>query len=89
VSPNAALKNGLKAMARYWEGGRIELVEAHEGYAHYLFDDYVGFTPRIWDDVYGGIEAVMDMMEIVRAPIETRAPSADHRRREVIVRYHF
>lgn len=89
VSPNAALRNAVKVMARYWDGGRVELVEAHEGFVHFRFDDYVGFTPRIWDDVVGGIEAVIDMMGVVRAPIETRNASADHRRLEVLLRYHF
>jgi hypothetical protein len=89
VSPSAALRNGAKVMARYWEGGRVALVEAHEGYAHFVFEDYLGFTPRIWDDVIGGIEAVVDMMDLVRLPIETRGATADGRRLEVIVRYRF
>ena len=89
VSPNAALKNGVKVMARYWEGGRVELIEGHEGYRQFRFDDYVGFTPRIWEDVIGGIEAVVDLMGVVRAPIETRGATSDHRRLDVIIRYHF
>jgi hypothetical protein len=87
VSPNAALRNGVKVMARYWEGGRVDLLEAHEGYVRFVFDDYYGFTPRMWDDVLGGIEAVVDMMGVVRAPIETRGATPDGRRLEVIIRY--
>ena len=86
VSPNAALHNGVKVMARYWEGGRVSLSEARTGYVHFVFDDFVGFTPRIVEDVVGGIEAVVDMMGVTRAPLDVR-PAADPKRFEVIIRY--
>ena len=87
VSPEAALRNAVKIMARYWEGGRVEVLEARDGHVHFLFADYHGFTPQIWSDVVGGIEPVLDLMKVTRERIEPRNVSGDGSRCEMIVCY--
>ncbi|GAB4196112.1 MAG: hypothetical protein OHK0013_02980 [Sandaracinaceae bacterium] len=85
ASPSFALTNSSKVMARYYEGGRVSVVESRDEYVHLRFDDYFGFTPRLWDDVHGGLEAIVDLMGVVRQPFEVR--HAHGPRAEFVVRY--
>ena len=85
ASPSFAMTNASKVMARYYDGGRVTVVEAREGFLHIRFDDYFGFTPRVWDDVHGGLEAIIDLMGVERDPFEVRY--AQGPRAEYILRY--
>lgn len=85
ATPAFALTNATRVMARYFDGGRISVVEARPGHVHFRFDDYEGFTPRIWEDVVGGMEAVIDMLDISRHPFEVRGTRNESR--DVIVVY--
>jgi hypothetical protein len=85
ASPSSALTNSSKVMARYYDGGRVSVVESREELVHLRFDDYFGFTPRIWDDVHGGLEAIVDLMGVARQPFEVRY--AQGPRAEIMVRY--
>lgn len=85
ASPSFALTNASKVMARYYDGGRVSVVEAREEMVHLRFDDYFGFTPRIWDDVHGGLEAIIDLMGVARQPFEVRF--AQGSRAEYVIRY--
>ncbi len=85
ASPSFTLTNGSKVMARYYDGGRVTVPEARDGFIHVRFDDYFGFTSRVWDDVHGGLEAIVELMGVEREPFEVRharGPTA-----EFILRY--
>lgn len=86
VSPEYALTNATKIMARYWDSGRVTVRDAREGRVHFVFENYEGFTPRIWEDILGGMEAVVDMMGVPREPFETRR-GATTSTFEVVARY--
>lgn len=85
ASPGFALTNATKVMARYYDGGRLTVVEARDGFVHLRFDDYLGFTPRLWEDVYGGMEGIIDLMGVVRQPFDVRG--AQGAKAEFIVHY--
>ncbi len=85
ASPNFALTNATKIMARYFDGGRVSVVEARDDMLHMRFEDYFGFTSRVWDDVHGGLEAIIDLMGVVRQPFEVR--HAQGPKAEFILRY--
>jgi len=64
VSPKRALDNATRVMARYYDGGKISVEEARDGYVRFRFDDYVGFDFRMWDDLIGGMEGVLTSMRV-------------------------
>lgn len=49
-----------RLMGLYWRGGRIERQEITKGRARMRFSDWTGFSVLIWEDIMGGIEAVLD-----------------------------
>lgn len=85
ASPSFALTNATKIMARYYDGGRVSLLEARLGYVHFRFEDYRGFTSRIWDDVHGGLQCVVDMMGVARQPFDVRGATGANA--EIVVHY--
>lgn len=76
ATPEFSMTNATKVMARYYDGGKVTVVEAREGLVHFRFDDYQGFTRRIWDDVHGGLEAVVDLLGVQRMPFDVRGGTA-------------
>jgi hypothetical protein len=66
VSPQSALSNTTKVLARYIEGGKVTVVSATDSALHLRFEEYYGFTRPLWDDMLGGMEAVLDMMKVKR-----------------------
>jgi hypothetical protein len=87
VTPESALKNSAKILARYWDGGLVTVVETREGYTHFVFDEFHGFTRRMWADFQGGIEAIIHLMKLEHEPFEVRGRSQDGPRLELILRY--
>jgi hypothetical protein len=49
-----------RLMALYWKGGKIERLEITNGRARVRFMGWPGFTALIWEDLMGGMEAVLD-----------------------------
>lgn len=88
VSPSAALANAVKVMARYWDGGRVVVREAREGLVRLGFEEYVGFTPRAWEGVAGGIEAVLALLGAQQMAVDVR-PATGGARCEITARYSF
>lgn len=88
VSPTSALTNAVKVMARYWDGGRVTVPDARDGFVRLVFDQYEGFTPRAWEGVAGGIEAVIVLLGAQRVSIDVR-PATGGARCEVTARYSF
>jgi hypothetical protein len=49
-----------RLMSLYWKGGRIERLELAPGRARVRFEGWPGFTALIWEDLMGGMEAVLE-----------------------------
>jgi hypothetical protein len=49
-----------RLMGLYWKGGTIERLEITDGKARLRFHGWPGFSALIWEDLMGGIEAVLD-----------------------------
>lgn len=49
-----------RLMGLYWKGGKIERLEITTGRAKLRFENWPGFTEFIWEDLMGGIEAVLE-----------------------------
>jgi hypothetical protein len=86
-SVESALKTATKVAARYIDGGKITLVKADEGSLHFKFEDYVGYTARMWDDFIGGIEAVLDLMKVERLPTKIISGGGDGDKLELLLRF--
>lgn len=88
VSPNSALVNATRVVARYVDGGRTTVLEAREGHVHFRFDEFHGYTHRMWEDFIGGMEAVIDLMRVQRLPTRVVSGGSDgDARLEVVIRY--
>jgi hypothetical protein len=86
LSPESALANAVKVTSRYVEGGTIRVLSSTEGQMHFRFEDYVGYTRRMWDDFLGGMEAILDLMKVQRLPSRV-VEGGDGPTFEVILRY--
>lgn len=49
-----------RLMGLYWKGGQIERLEIAPGRARVRFENWPGFTALIWEDLMGGMEAVLE-----------------------------
>lgn len=87
ATPEWALSGATRVMTRYIENTRVEVKESREGHVHYLFQDFHGYTPRMWEDFVAGIEAVIDLMRIRRLPSKVVAGGGDQPFLEIIIRY--
>lgn len=50
-----------RLMALYWKGGEIERLDIVRGRARLRFEGWHGFTSLIWEDLMGGMEAVLEI----------------------------
>lgn len=88
VSPNSALTNATRVLTRYVDGGHVRVVDAREGHIHFAFDEFHGYTRRMWDDFLGGVEAVVDLMRVERLPTRVLGGGADGDPHfEIVIRY--
>lgn len=88
VSPNSALANATRVLTRYVDGGNIRVVEAREGHVHFVFDDFHGYTRRMWEDFLGGVEAIVDLMRVERLPTRVLGGGGDGDSRfAIVIRY--
>lgn len=65
ISPERALDNATRVMARYYDGGKLSVQEAREGFIRFRFDEYVGLDHRMWEDIAGGMEGVLISMRVL------------------------
>jgi hypothetical protein len=78
-----------RLMGLYWKGGRIERVELASGRARVRFEGWPGFTPLIWEDLMGGMEAVLETCGASNSRVRAsgRAPTDDTETLEIEVRW--
>lgn len=86
AAPDFAIVNATRVASMYWDGGRISVLDASPTRLHFRFEGYEGFTPRIWRDWIGGIDAVIDALRLERLSTEVLL-GGDTSRCEVVVRY--
>lgn len=88
VSPESALVNATRVTSRYVDGGTIRVVEAREGEVRFRFEEFHGYTRRMWADFVGGMEAIVDLMRVERRPTQVIAGGQDGDATfEVVIRY--
>lgn len=87
LSPETALTSAVKVVQRYVKGGKIAVVSAREGHIHFRFDEFTGYTRRLWDDFTGGMEATLVMMKVKPLAPRVIAGGGDDPFFEVIMRY--
>lgn len=87
ATPEWAMSGASRVMTRYIENTRVAVKESREGHVHFRFDDFYGYTPRMWEDFIAGLEAVMDLMRVRRLPTKIVAGGGDEPHLEVIIRY--
>lgn len=86
ATPDFALVNATRVAATYIDGGKISVLAARPGLVHFRFDGFHGYTPRMWQDFAGGMEAVIDLMRLVRLSTEITLGD-DTSRCEIVLRY--
>jgi hypothetical protein len=52
-----------RMMNLYWKGGTIERVQVGRGRGRLLFSGWPGFSRLIWEDIVGGVEAIMSLCQ--------------------------
>lgn len=88
VSPNSALTNATRVLTRYVDGGNIRVVDARDGHIHFAFDEFHGYTRRMWDDFLGGVEAIVELMRVERLPTRVLRGGGDGDSHfEIVIRY--
>jgi hypothetical protein len=60
LSPQTLVKMSSSVFNRYYETGRMQVVEARDGYARARWTSCHGFDHAIWDDVLGGCEGGLE-----------------------------
>ena len=62
LSPERVLGTALRVFARYYSGGDIEVLISAPGQLHYRVSGVSGFDARVWRDLAGGSEGVIESM---------------------------
>lgn len=86
ASPDFAIVNATRVASMYWDGGRISVIDSRPRRLHFRFEGYEGFTPRLWRDWVGGMEAVIDALRLERLATEVLLGD-DTSRCEVVILY--
>jgi hypothetical protein len=88
ISPEFALKNTVKVLSRYVQGGKVEVVDARSGRVHFRFQEFYGYTPRMWQDFLGGMDAVFQLMKVKSSVVRVlRGGKAGDDHFEVLLTY--
>lgn len=87
ASPQMALKNATKIAGRYIDGGKIEMLSAKDGEMHFKFEEFYGYSARMWDDFIGGMEGILDLLKVQRLPTKVLSGGGNSDKLEVLLRY--
>lgn len=87
ATPEWVMSGATRIMTRYLENTRVEVKESREGHVHFRFEEFHGYTPRMWEDFIAGLEAVIDLMRVRRLPTKIVAGGRSEPFLEVIIRY--
>ncbi len=87
ASPEMALRNAMKIVGRYVDGGKISMVSNSPGEMHFKFEEFHGYTSRMWEDFIGGMEGVLTLMKLELLPTKKLSGGDETGRLEVLLRY--
>jgi hypothetical protein len=60
LSPQGIVRKAPSTWSRYYDGGRLEVVEARAGFASARFIGCEGFDRNLWEDSIGGCVGVLE-----------------------------
>ena len=60
LSPEFLMKRAPGIWSRYYDSGRIEVLDARDGYAIAKWSDCRGFNRTLWEDAFGGAQAILE-----------------------------
>jgi hypothetical protein len=60
LSPSFVLKRSPAVFSRYFDTGRMEMIEARDGHARARFEGCAGFDHNMWVGLVGGCAAVLE-----------------------------
>lgn len=87
ASPETALKNAMRISQRYVDGGKITLVRAEWNEMHIKFDEFYGYTARMWEDFIGGMEGILTLMKLDLLPHKILSGGGNSDKLEVLLRF--
>jgi hypothetical protein len=63
LSAETVAGHAPRLMALYFRGGTAQRVRVETGSARVRFDGWKGFSPLVWEDIMGGMEAVLTVVK--------------------------
>lgn len=81
ASPAMVVAASARIFSRYLRPGKMTVVQEGEGFARVLFDDCYDFDENMWNDVFGGCEAALELTrsKVVRIRVEEGGQDGDTR----------
>ena len=79
ASPATVIGASARIFSRYLRPGRMSIIEHGEGFARVLFENCHDFDENMWNDVFGGCEAALELTrsKIVRVRVEEGGQDGD------------
>jgi hypothetical protein len=79
ASPAIVLGASARIFSRYLRPGKMSIVEQGAGFARVLFEDCHDFDENMWNDVFGGCEAALELTgsKVVRVRVEEGGQDGD------------
>ena len=72
ASPAMVIAASARIFSRYLRPGRMSIIEEGEGFARVLFENCHDFDENMWNDVFGGCEAALELTrsKVIRVRVE-------------------
>jgi hypothetical protein len=79
ASPAMVLAASARIFSRYLRPGKMSIIDQGEGFARVLFEDCHDFDENMWNDVFGGCEAALELTrsKVVRLRVEEGGHDGD------------
>ena len=79
ASPAMVLAGSARLFSRYLRPGKMSIIDQGKGFARVLFERCDGFDENMWNDVFGGCEAALELTgaRIVRVQVEQGGQDGD------------
>jgi len=77
LSPEGLLRKAPSAWSRYYDAGRVEILEARNDFAQVRFSGCDGFDASLWEDTIGGCMGVLEACGAKEIQVELLAGGRD------------